>query len=83
VNWTKGDCVRWIRDHVRDTAGDRIELLCLGDDWTDEHMFEALAGQAITVRVANHVPGSRATHRLREVASVLLALLALWAKDDG
>jgi trehalose-phosphatase len=83
VNWTKGDCVRWIRDRVRGTAGDRIELLCLGDDWTDEHMFEALAGQAITVRVAKHVPGSRATHRLPDVASVqrLLALLTLWAKD--
>jgi trehalose-phosphatase len=83
VNWTKGDCVRWIRDRVFDASGDRIELLCFGDDRTDEHMFEALAGQAITVRVGDRVPGSRAAHRLPDVASVqhLLAWLALRAKD--
>ena len=42
----------------------------MGDDWTDELAFEALLGQAITVRVG--APGvlSRATHRLDGVDAV-------------
>jgi trehalose-phosphatase len=83
VSWTKGDCVQWIRDRVRSTSRGRVELLCIGDDRTDEEMFEALAGQAITVRVADHVVDSHATHRLPDVASVqrLIARLAGWAKE--
>ena len=83
VNWTKGDCALWVLDRVRSESGRRIEILCIGDDWTDEDMFEAVAGQAITVGVANQVPESRATYRLPDVASVqrLLAMLAAWARS--
>jgi trehalose-phosphatase len=84
VSWTKGDCALWVLDRVRSASGRRIEVLCIGDDWTDEDMFDAVAGQAITVGVADHVPESRAAYRLPDVASVqrLLALLAAWARSS-
>ena len=82
VKWTKGDCVRWIRDRVGGASGHRLEVLCLGDDTTDEHMFEAVRGEAITVRVARTRGASGAIRRLPDVASVhrLLAGLASWAR---
>jgi trehalose-phosphatase len=76
--WTKGDCVLWIRDAVRREAGDRVMLLYMGDDWTDEYVFEALVGQGITIRIGDSVPASRAAYRFADVAGAreLLAALA-------
>jgi trehalose-6-phosphatase len=50
----------------------------LGDDWTDEHAFEVLSGLALTVRVGDLVPSSKAAYRLKDVAEVreLLAAMA-------
>jgi trehalose-phosphatase len=78
VGWTKGDGVLWIREAVRRAAGDRLMVLYMGDDWTDEYAFEALVGQAITIRVGKDAPVSRAVYRLPEVEDVgrLLSLLA-------
>ena len=42
----------------------------MGDDWTDELAFEALLGQAITVRVGPLDVASRATYRLDRVEGV-------------
>lgn len=52
--------------------------LYMGDEWTDEYAFEALAGQAVTVRVGTGAPASRAGYRLEGVVEVhqLLAALA-------
>jgi trehalose-6-phosphatase len=44
--------------------------LYMGDDWTDEQAFEALLGQAITVRVGPPDVASRATYRLDGVEAV-------------
>jgi len=81
VGWTKGDCVLWIRDVVRRTWGDRLTVLYMGDDWTDEFAFDALAGEALTICVGNLVPASKAAHRVENVAAAheLLATIAVRA----
>ena len=78
VGWTKGDSVLWIRDVVRRTSGDRLTVLYMGDDWTDEFAFQALEGEALTISVGNLVPASKASHRVENVAAVreLLATIA-------
>jgi trehalose-phosphatase len=77
VGWHKGDCVLWIRDLLLRTATPPLMTIYLGDDWTDENAFEALAGQGITVRVGSGVPASRAAYRLPDVADVQQLLTAL------
>ncbi len=79
VGWTKGECAVWIRDRVLGTLPERVAWLYLGDDWTDEHAFELLSGQAITVRVGDAVPASKAAYRLRNVGEVHQLLSALAA----
>ena len=83
VGWNKGQCARWIRETLQ--GGERRPLLTLyaGDDWTDEHAFEALAGQAITVRVGTLVPATRARYRLEDVAAVQGMIAALAALAEG
>ena len=50
----------------------------MGDDWTDEHAFEALEGQAITIKIGGGALASRAQYRLPDVfaAQKLVADLA-------
>jgi trehalose-6-phosphatase len=57
----------------------RLLWLYLGDDWTDEHAFEVLSGQALTVRVGDAVPASKAAYRLQDVSEVQQLLTALAA----
>ncbi|HYB41364.1 MAG TPA: trehalose-phosphatase [Candidatus Methylomirabilis sp.] len=85
VGWTKGDCVGWIRDAVRRDAGGQWMLLYMGDDWTDEHVFESFVGQGITIRVGDGAPASRAVYRLADVAGVhgLLDTLAIRLTDGA
>ena len=44
-----------------------VMTLYMGDDWTDEHAFEALEGQAITIKIGGAAPASRAQYRLPDV----------------
>ncbi|HET7874138.1 MAG TPA: trehalose-phosphatase [Methylomirabilota bacterium] len=85
VAWHKGHCAAWIRDHVQGALGRPALTLYMGDEWTDEHAFETLAGQAITVRIGDQAPVSRAEYRLGSVAEVhdLLAALADQAAARG
>ena len=78
VAWTKGECAQWIEERLRASLPEPALWLYLGDDWTDEHAFEVLSGQALTIRVGDAVPASKAAYRLSDVAEVhqLLALLA-------
>ena len=70
----------WIRDVVQCASSAPVMVLYLGDDWTDEHAFETLAGQGITIRVGGDVPASRAGYRLPDVAGVRRLLSALAAE---
>lgn len=80
VGWTKGDCVLWIRDAVRRASGNRLMVVYMGDDWSDEHAFEALAGQGVTIAVGNLVPASKAAHRVADVATACQLISALAAR---
>jgi trehalose-phosphatase len=80
VGWTKGDCVLWIREAVKRASGQRLTVVYIGDDWTDEPAFQVLVGQALTISVGDRVPASRATHRIADVAGVRQLLSALAAR---
>ena len=77
VAWTKGECARWIRERVQSASPGPALWLYLGDDWTDEHAFEVLSGLALTIRVGDAVPASKAAYRLRDVTEVQQLLTAL------
>jgi trehalose-phosphatase len=79
VAWTKGECAQWIRERVGSERPGPFLWLYLGDDWTDEHAFEVLSGQALTVRVGDAVPASKAAYRLQDVSEVQQLLTALAA----
>jgi len=77
VAWTKGECAEWIEERVGSTLNGRVLWLYLGDDWTDEHAFEVLASRALTIRVGDLVPASKAAFRLEDVSEVQQVLTAL------
>lgn len=70
VAWSKGHCAKLIRDWALRTLPKPMLSVYMGDDWTDELAFEALLGQAITVRVGPPDIVSRATYRLDDVDAV-------------
>src|SRR3970282_2063924 len=70
VAWTKGECAQWIQERWRASLPEPPLWLYLGDDWTDEHAFEVLSGKALTIRVGDAVPASKAAYRLQDVFAV-------------
>jgi len=78
VAWTKGECAEWIHERVGSTLPGRVLWLYVGDDWTDEHAFEVLSTRALTIRVGDLVPASKAAFRLEDVSEVqkLLTVMA-------
>jgi trehalose-phosphatase len=78
VAWTKGECAEWIHERVGSTLPGRMLWLYVGDDWTDEHAFEVLSTRALTIRVGDLVPASKAAFRLEDVSEVqkLLTVMA-------
>jgi alpha,alpha-trehalase len=70
VAWSKGHCALQIRSWALQSLAPPMLSLYMGDDWTDELAFEALLGQAITVRVGPPDVASRATYRLDGVEGV-------------
>jgi trehalose-phosphatase len=78
VAWNKSRCAQWIRARIVSTHPRSTLAVYMGDDWTDEQVFEALAGTAVTIKVGNGVPASRARFRLTDVSEVhrLLSSLA-------
>lgn len=85
VRWGKADGALWVRDTLAPTLRPPVMPLYLGDEWTDEAVFEALAGQAITARIGVDAPMSRATYRLSGVDEVhrLLSALARRVRLEG
>ena len=77
VAWTKGECAEWIEERVGATLTAPVLWLYLGDDWTDEHAFEVLGSRALTIRVGDLVPASKAALRLEDVAEVQQVLTTL------
>jgi trehalose-phosphatase len=85
VAWSKGHCALRIRRWALHSLPQPMLAAYIGDDWTDEVAFEALVGQAITVRVGPPETPSRATYRFDDVEGVhhLLRRLATAAAPWG
>ena len=79
VAWTKGDCALWISDVIQRRFGNQLMVSYMGDDWTDEPAFDALAGHSITIRVGSEVPSSAAAYRLPDVVDAQGLVRALAA----
>jgi trehalose-phosphatase len=77
VAWNKGHCVLWIRDRILHELPAPVMVLFMGDDWTEENAFEALDGQAVTIRVAPDGVPSRADYWLIDVVEVQRLIGAL------
>jgi trehalose-phosphatase len=85
VGWNRGRCALWIREAVQRLSARPVMTVYMGDDWTDEHAFEALEGQAITIKIGAGAPTSRAQYRLADVgaAQKLVADLAMLVPVSG
>lgn len=75
VRWNKGAAVRWIVDRVAAATGRPVWPMFVGDDLTDEHAFEAIGDDGVTVVVG--VRPSSARHRLADPVAVEQLLQAL------
>jgi trehalose 6-phosphate phosphatase len=51
ADWHKGRAVEWIRRHVADRTGERVGVIYLGDDRTDEDAFTALSDDDFSIGV--------------------------------
>jgi len=70
VAWNKSRCAQWIRARIVKAHPRSTLAVYIGDDWTDEQVFEALAGKAVTIKVGDGAPASRARYRLTDVSEV-------------
>ena len=71
IGWDKGDAVLHIlRTRYGAAWSERIRVLYVGDDQTDEDAFRVLAGLAITFRVGSADTLTAASRRLPNVAAV-------------
>lgn len=83
VDWNKGRCALWIWSRIGPTLPRPAMMLYMGDDWTDELAFRALAGKAVTVRVGRPGQPTSAGYRLAQVPQVLRLLSALAEELGG
>jgi len=86
VGWNKGQCTLWIRETIERLSARPLLTLYMGDDWSDEHAFEALSCRAITIKVGTAgAPASHAHYQFEDVetAQALVAGLASLTKVTG
>jgi trehalose 6-phosphate synthase/phosphatase len=71
IGWDKGQAVLYIlRQRYGAAWGERVRVLYVGDDDTDEDALRTLADLALTFRVGSPDRPTRASHRLADVPSV-------------
>jgi trehalose-phosphatase len=77
VDWDKGSAIEWI---LEQTAGsdweERVGVLYVGDDQTDEDAFRRLGSRAVTVRVGDS-GATHAKYRVSGPADLVTALAEL------
>jgi trehalose 6-phosphate phosphatase len=61
VDWDKGNTLRWVLDHIRETEGPPPRPVYLGDDITDEDAFDAIRDDGVPIVVRHTDDGDRAT----------------------
>jgi trehalose 6-phosphate phosphatase len=77
IGWHKGDAVSYIKQQ----CGPFDTCVCLGDDYTDENMFEAAPGN-INIRVGQNRP-TKASLYLNDPSDVAIFLQHLWDIDES
>jgi alpha,alpha-trehalase len=73
LDWDKGSAVRWLVDQLPDAPGTvKTEPLpvYLGDDLTDEHVFQSLRVDGVTVAVMDAPHTTAARYSLRNTDAV-------------
>ena len=86
IGWDKGRAVLHVlRSRYGPGWGERVGVVYVGDDDTDEDAMRALAGLGLTFRVGSPGRPTHATHRLPDVTSVqaLVEWLARRPRDAG
>ena len=71
IDWDKGRAVRWLLEAMRHPPAD---ALFLGDDLTDETVFQTLSGEGTGIIVADVARSTAADLRLDSVDQVQLGL---------
>lgn len=76
IEWDKGRAsIHLLRTTFGIDWSERVRIIYVGDDTTDEDAMAALKGMAVTFRVANsRTVKTNATHRLPHTSSVLTLL---------
>ena len=69
VAWDKGRAVLWLLEALGLEGEDALPLY-IGDDWTDEHAFEALRGRGAGIFVGEPGRATAAEYRLADVEQV-------------
>lgn len=62
LDWDKGKTLRWVMDHLPDSAS--LTPFYLGDDITDEDAFDAVLPAGVPIVVRHNEDGDRATAAL-------------------
>jgi trehalose-phosphatase len=79
IDWTKGDAVRCILNHVEALRKQRVWPVYIGDDATDEDAFEAIGDGGLTIGVSERPIG--ASFRIPDPAAVEHFLRLISAVD--
>lgn len=64
LDWDKGRTLRWVLDHLPQTASGSLTPVYLGDDITDEDAFDAVRDDGVPILVRHSDDGDRATAAL-------------------
>ena len=70
ADWHKGRAVEWIRHRVAERIGDRVSVVYLGDDRTDEDAFTALTDDDFSIGVGTRPHSHMIDARLTGPAAV-------------
>ncbi|MCW8194884.1 trehalose-phosphatase [Proteobacteria bacterium 005FR1] len=82
VEWDKGHAVQWLME-TTEIDPERVLVIYIGDDETDEDVFAALAGQGVTLRVGEPVSDSLAEYHLAEPRDVEAFLKKIAERCEG
>jgi trehalose 6-phosphate phosphatase len=72
VDWHKGRAIKWILDRLDLSENQDIVPIYIGDDLTDEDVFETLLGNGIGILVGFHGRRTKARYSLKNVYQVQL-----------
>ena len=82
LRWNKGHAVSWLLERLR-LGPNEVCPLCLGDDLTDEDMFDAVRDSGVTVLIGSPDRPTRASYALSDSEEVLRFLRTFVGQRPG